>query len=110
MKFLKYDIQLAADDPTTEFHPQDQMKKMFKVIHGVPQSIGDCWWFCVEDYDENMKLPCYLKEIPPYNLSYWRDGCYQTCEAWQEAFRNKFEDIDEIKVCFGGDNCPYGKY
>lgn len=110
MKFLKYDLQFAAEDPTTESHPQAQMRKMFNVIHCVPQSIADCWWFCVEDYDENLKLPKYLVEIPPYNLSYWRDHCFQTCEAWQEAFKKGFKDKGETKVCHGSYGCPCGKY
>ncbi len=94
MKFLLYDLQTAFEAGVSE-HPQEQMDKLFKVIHCVPQSIGECWWFCVEEY--NIKqLPPYLTEMRPYNLTYWRDGCYKTCSFWQKT---------KGACCHGGWDC-----
>lgn len=93
MKFLMYDLQKAYEVGVSK-HPQEQMNELFKVIHGVPQSIGDCWWFCVENY--NIKLPSYLSEMKPYNLAYWRDKCYKTCSFWKETGG---------ACCHGGSDC-----
>ena len=46
---LSYDIELACCVCKINEHPIDQMKKMgYKIIAGVPQSLGPCWWFTVE--------------------------------------------------------------
>ena len=73
MKFLSYNV-LTADDCGIKEHPQDYMNKYFKVIHSVPQSIADCWWFYIEDY-ECSELSKFLHEMKPYNLNYWKNGC-----------------------------------
>lgn len=99
MKFLRFDLQTAYEDPECDEMPQDYMETHYKVIHSVPQPVYDCWWFCIEDYDETKKLPSFLKPMDPYNLSYWRDKCFQSCEWFKE----------DHSCCYGGARCKKDK-
>lgn len=55
---LKYWMRLAE----TRLHPVAQMEKLgYKIIAGVPQSIGEQWWFTVEEIIE--PLPPYLERM-----------------------------------------------
>lgn len=50
---------LDYHEPT---HPVEKMKELgYKIIDAVPQSIGDQWWFDVENIIE--PLPKYLEVI-----------------------------------------------
>lgn len=108
MKFLNYNI-ITADICGIKEHPQDYMNKHFKVIHYVPKLITDCWWFCVEDYDY-FELPEFLHEMSPYNLNYWKDGCYKNCEFFEKSFDVKTQKRDDRFCCYGGTNCLKEKY
>lgn len=86
-------------------HPQIQMKNLgFKLINSVPQSIADCWWFTVEDYD--FKTPPYLSEII-YNLNYWMNDCWKNCEYFNHPIKT-FEDKEKY-CCYGGSCCKKEK-
>ena len=101
MKQLKYDMWSADVQYKVQGHPQEVMKNLgFKLINSVPQSIADCWWFTVEDFD--FELPPYLSEIK-YNLNYWMYGCYKNCEYFNMKY-NSLED-EEKYCCYGGLKC-----
>ena len=61
MKEVIYKLFVAYDCGITE-HPQEQMEKLgYKVIKAEPQTLGECWFFWVEDYIEPM--PGYLIKV-----------------------------------------------
>ena len=67
-KQLIYKMYTAYDCGVNE-HPQVQMEKLgYKVLAAVAQSMGDCWWFTVEDYIE--PLPKYLEKFE-YDYDKW---------------------------------------
>lgn len=100
---LNYDMWSAAVQHGIKLHPQEQMRKLgFKVIHCVPQSMADCWWFTVKEFD--FELPAYLSEMK-YNLNYWMYGCYRKCEYFKKAFDEKTQTYYPEYSCFGGTNC-----
>ena len=67
-KQLIYKMYRAYDCGVNE-HPQVQMKKLgYNVLAAVAQSMGDCWWFTVEDYIE--PLPEYLEKFE-YDYDKW---------------------------------------
>jgi len=66
---LHYCLRTANDEGIYE-HPQKVMKQLgYNLIQSVPQSIGDCWWFTVEELIE--PLPLYLS-IMQYDFEYWQ--------------------------------------
>ena len=71
-KQVIYKMNQAIDCGITE-HPQKQMRILgYKVIAAVAQSLGDCWWFTVEDYIE--PFPPYIAKME-YDFDYWHgDG------------------------------------
>ena len=92
-KQLHYDIITASLDCGINEHPQLQMKKLgYNVIGGVPQSLGDCWWFTVEEFIE--PFPPYLRKMN-YNYDYWHGGCYKDCEYFKQ----------NSSCCCGGHSC-----
>lgn len=106
MKFLRYDV-IGSSYAGIDEHPQTQMKNLgFKLIHSVPQSIADCWWFCVEDYD-NIELPNYIHPMNPYNLKYWKDKCWQTCPYFKKSFDTDTQTRHNEFSCYGGIECKY---
>ena len=67
-KQVIYKMNQANDCGITE-HPQKQMRLLgYKVIAAVAQSLGDCWWFTVEDYIE--PFPPYIAKME-YDFDYW---------------------------------------
>lgn len=61
MKKLRYDVISASISGVTR-NPLAQMNSLgYIVIAAVPQTIGDQWWFTVENYIE--PLPNYLEKI-----------------------------------------------
>lgn len=93
---LYYDIELAYCACNIDEHPIDQMEKLgYKIIAGVPQSLGPCWWFTVEqDVLLDEEKPIYLKPFK-YNYDYWHNKCYKTCEFFKK----------EPGCCGGGFSC-----
>ena len=71
-KQLCYDM-ITAYSLGIQDHPIQQMKNLgYKIIAGVPQTIGDCWWFTVQDVI--YPLPKYLSKMQ-YDFDYWHgDG------------------------------------
>lgn len=77
MKQLRYNMWGSPNE-----HPQTQMNKLgYNVIGSVPQSIGDQWWFTVEEII--YPLPKYLSEMQ-YNFEYWHNNCHKTCEHFKK--------------------------
>lgn len=107
MTFLFYDLY-SSYEANIKKHPQEYMNEHFKVIHAVPQSIADGWWFCVEDFD--FELPSFLSKMHPYNLNYWKDGCYKTCEYFKKSFDCATQRRDDRYSCHGGYDCLKEKY
>jgi hypothetical protein len=72
-KQLRYDMMTANFNCGVYQHPQKQMMDLgYNIIAAVAQSIGDQWWFTVEDYIE--PLPEYLSKME-YDFDYWHgDG------------------------------------
>lgn len=105
MKQLCYDMWSAMVSHNVTEHPQIQMKNLgFQVIHSVPQSIADCWWFTVEDFDFSM--PPYLREME-YNLNYWMHECHKDCEYFNKEYKTQ-EDKQKY-CCYGGTACKKEK-
>jgi hypothetical protein len=53
-------------DPDRYPHPQIGMRRLadaqqFTILAGVPQSMGDCWWFWVE-YSTKPNWPSHITE------------------------------------------------
>ena len=93
---LRYDLELAIRVYHIREHPIDHMKSLgYNVIAGVPQSIGECWWFTVErEIMLDIERPDYL--IPmKYNYDYWHGGCHKNCDFFKE----------DPCCCSGGFNC-----
>jgi hypothetical protein len=89
---LHYDLR-GAYEYGVKIHPQEQMQKLgYKVIGSVPQSIGDCWWFTVEEFVGS--FPPYLSKMK-YNYEYWHENCWKNCEYFKE----------NSSCCFGGNSC-----
>lgn len=62
MNQLSYDLITASMECQIYDHPERNMRNLgYKIIHAVPQSIADQWWFTVEEYIE--PLPPYLKKM-----------------------------------------------
>ena len=99
-KQLFYDIELAYCVHKIDAHPYDQMEKLgYKVIAGVPQSLGPCWWFTVEhDVLSDIEKPSYLRSFK-YNYNYWHNKCWETCDFFQK----------NPGCCSGGFNCANDK-
>ena len=93
---LSYDIELACHVCNVNEHPIDQMGKMgYKIIAGVPQSLGPCWWFTVEqDVLLDEEKPIYLRTFK-YNYDYWHNKCYKTCDFFKK----------DPGCCGGGFSC-----
>lgn len=107
MKFLFYSLQKAFECNIKK-HPQEYMNEHFSVIHCVPQSLSNRWWFCVEDFD--VELPPFLSEMEPYNLNYWKDKCWNNCEYFEKSFNCDTQIMDGRYSCYGGWNCLKEKY
>jgi len=109
MQFIRYDL----DYNPNPLHPQEAIKELgFKVIHGVPQSIYSCWWFCVEDYDFNIEERAktdyrykYVSVMLPYSLKYWRDHCFNNCEYFEKSFNVQTQTHNWEWCCYGGERC-----
>ena len=105
MKQLYYDMYSAQVNYGVKKHPQADMRDLgFKLINSVAQSVADAWWFTVEDFD--FELPGYLKPME-YNLNYWMNHCYQTCEYFQHP-QDTLEDKKKY-CCYGGSICKKDK-
>lgn len=92
-KQLRYDLIGAAINFGINKHPQLQMDELgYQVIGGVPQTLGDCWWFTVKEII--YPLPGYLTEMT-YNFDYWHNNCYDNCEYFKK----------NPSCCCGGFNC-----
>ena len=89
---LKYWLQ-GADELGIHEHPIKQMEKLgYKILHGVPQTIGDQWWVTVDRLIE--PLPKYL-EVMEYDLKDWGfydewrggaltfDGLLSICQSYR---------------------------
>lgn len=60
---------ITAVDCGVRDHPIQNMKAIgYNIIACVPQAIGDCWWFTVEDFI--YPLPKYLSKMS-YDFDYW---------------------------------------
>ena len=102
MKQLYYDM-IGCWEAGASGHPQQVMKDLgFQVIHAVPQTLGNCWWFTVEDYD--FELPPYIKEFS-YPLNYWRDECWKDCEYFKKSFDHTTQTRHQEYCCWGGRMC-----
>lgn len=63
---LRYDMMTAALDCGIPDHPQRKMIDLgYEIIHAVPQSIADQWWFTVDKIID--PLPPYLEKME-YNI------------------------------------------
>ena len=70
MNQLRYCLLTAMLDCGISEHPERQMRKLgYKILDAVPQSIGDQWWFTVEEYNE--PLPPYLEKME-YDIDEYR--------------------------------------
>ena len=103
MKQLCYDVWSSQVTYGVKEHPQKHMKDLgFTLIHSVPQSVADCWWFTVEDFD--FDLPPYLSPMT-YNLDYWMNGCHRTCEYFKKSFDTATQTHYPEYSCYGGTKC-----
>lgn len=65
---LKY-WMMDADGCGIKLHPVKKMEVLgYKIIHAVPQTIGDQWWFTVDRLIE--LLPEYLEKMK-YDMKDW---------------------------------------
>ena len=103
MKQLCYDMWSAQVNYNVNTHPQQHMKDLgFILINSVPQSIADCWWFTVEDFD--FDLPPYLSYME-YNFDYWSGECTKDCEYFKKSFDSATQTHYPEYSCWGGRRC-----
>ena len=98
---LRYWLQ-SADELGIHEHPIKQMEKLgYKILHGVPQTIGDQWWFTVDRRID--PLPEYL-EVMEYDLKDW--GFY---DEWENGILT-FDGLSSICHSYGFDSEKIGLY
>lgn len=93
---LHYDVIDAFNEGITDLPIKQMLKLGYHLIGSVPQSLGDCWWFTVEEKIE--PSPSYLREIH-YNFDYWHNRCYASCDYFKK----------DPCCCNGGFTCSKGE-
>lgn len=92
MTNFRYDM-IGASLSGVNKHPQQDMKDLgFNVIKSECFSVGDCWWFRVDNENDISVIPNYLDRRDVFKFS-----DEYSHEEMQEITKNHYRDNVEIE-------------